>query len=317
MTEVSDLTPSGWYEDPYGAPGLLRWWDGRDWTDRTEPAQAAQAGQAGPLPPYGPPPAPPYGPEPPPFDQAPDHPEPPAGRERLPWLLAAGAGVLVVVAVVAATMLIVRDERGGGPAASATPTVSGTPTASSPPPAVPPARSPVIGTVTDTTAGLSYDRLGSPWTPADSGWLRPDLFSAGQVAVVQAPFEQYASFNATSLSGVPRTAESAGYTGPQDLPAVARRVTGRILTEHFALAKTQMTLVSAARTVDGHHAWLERFRLDFTDARSRGWKFTADTVAILVVDRGDRHLGELWVSVPDTFTGQGDVDQVLDSVKVG
>jgi hypothetical protein len=177
--------------------------------------------------------------------------------------------------------------------------------------------SPVTGTVADATAGLSYDRLGGPWTSAGGGWLRPDLFSGGQVAVVQSPFEQYASFNATSLSGVPRPAESAGYAGPQDLPAVARRVTGRILAEHFAMAKTRTTSFSGTRTVDGHQAWLERFRLDFTQARSRGWKFTADTVAILVVDRGDRRLGELWVSVPDTFPGQGDVDQVLGSVRVG
>jgi hypothetical protein len=221
--------------------------------------------------------------------------------------------VLVIVAVVVATVFVFHDEGGGKSAAS------GTPTASSPVPSAPPTgtRSSVTGTVTDRTAGLSYARLGSPWAPADSGWLRQDLFSAGQVSVVQTPFEQYASFNATSLSGVPRTAESAGYTGPQNLSAVARRVTGRILTEHFAMAKTQTTLFSGARTVDGHQAWLERFRLDFTEARSRGWKFTADTVAILVVDRGDRRLGELWVSVPDTFANQGDVDQVLDSVKVG
>src|SRR5262249_35351496 len=30
-----DLPPSGWYPDPYGVPGLLRWWDGSTWTHHT------------------------------------------------------------------------------------------------------------------------------------------------------------------------------------------------------------------------------------------------------------------------------------------
>jgi hypothetical protein len=305
---MSDLTPSGWYEDPYGTPGLLRWWDGRQWTEATEPAQAA------PEPLYGQAPAPLYGQEPPP--------EPPYGRQpgatgrgALPWLLAGGAGLLVIVVVVVVTVSVLG---GGGKTAASH---SSTPVAPLPVPSLPPStaagtRSAITGTVGDSTAGLSYARLGSPWTPADSGWLSPNLFSAGQVSVVQSPFEQYASFNATSLSGVPRAAESAGYTGPQQLSVVGRRVTARILSEHFAMTRRQTTLFSGARTVDGHRAWLERFRLDFTDAKARGWKFTADTVAILVVDRGDKRLGELWVSVPDTFPGQGDVDQVLGSVNV-
>ena len=30
-----DLPPSGWYPDPYGVPGLLRWWDATAWTEHT------------------------------------------------------------------------------------------------------------------------------------------------------------------------------------------------------------------------------------------------------------------------------------------
>lgn len=29
------MTPAGWYRDPDGPPGLLRWWDGREWTQQT------------------------------------------------------------------------------------------------------------------------------------------------------------------------------------------------------------------------------------------------------------------------------------------
>jgi hypothetical protein len=298
LPDVSDSTPPGWYEDPYGAPGLMRWWDGRQWTETTE---------ATPVPPpplYVTPPEPLYG----------RQPEPTSGGRALPWLLGGGAGLIVVVVAVIATVVVLR---GGGdrqtPSTPPSPVRSTATTATTAPPA---SRSPVEGTITDGTARISYARLGSPWAPADAGWLRPGLFSGGEVSVVQAPFEKYASFNATSLSGVPRPDESAGYTGPPNLSVIAQRVTGRILREHFDLAKRQTTVSSGARAVDGHQAWLERFRLDFTDARARGWKFSADTVAVLVLDVGDRHLAELWVSVPDTFAHQGDVDQVLDSVKV-
>lgn len=308
LPDVSE-TPSGWYDDPYGTPGLLRWWDGRQWTEETERAQGPQ-----PAPLYDPP-APLYGQPEPPYGQVPVH---PAGRNTLPWLLAGAAGLVAVVVAIVAVVFILRDEDSGGSGPTASPSApTSTSTSASPSATATATRSAVIGTVTDDKAGISYDRLGPPWTPADSSWLRTDLFSGGQVSVVQEPFEQYDSFNATSLSGVPRAAESAGYAGPQNLSAVGRSVTARIVHEHFDLAANRTTIFSGARTVGGHQAWLERFRLDFTAAKTRHWKFSADTVAIMVVDLGNRHLGELWVSVPDTFANQGDLDQILDSVKVG
>ncbi len=30
------LPPEGWYLDPHGAPGINRWWTGRQWTERTQ-----------------------------------------------------------------------------------------------------------------------------------------------------------------------------------------------------------------------------------------------------------------------------------------
>jgi hypothetical protein len=35
-----DMPPSGWYPDPHGMPGLLRWWDGSTWTQHTHEGSA-------------------------------------------------------------------------------------------------------------------------------------------------------------------------------------------------------------------------------------------------------------------------------------
>lgn len=39
MTTQSNI-PAGWHPDPHGAPQLLRYWDGVNWTEHTHPVQA-------------------------------------------------------------------------------------------------------------------------------------------------------------------------------------------------------------------------------------------------------------------------------------
>ena len=43
-----DLPPSGWYPDPFGVTGLLRWWDGSTWTHHTHADAAPDAEGGGP-----------------------------------------------------------------------------------------------------------------------------------------------------------------------------------------------------------------------------------------------------------------------------
>ena len=321
MSDVS-APPPGWFPDPYGAPGLLRWWDGQQWTQATQPAagygyaQRATPGYGGPSQPGFAPSQPGFAPSQPAFA-----PPPPAKTRNgaLPWMIGtAGLAVVAVLAVVVVFALRGKDDpknAAAPPAASATassPAGDATPTA----PTAPGNQSVVIGRITDSKLGISYARLAPPWTPASGSWLRPDYFSDGQVSVVQAPFEQYESFNATSLSGPPRPDESVGYADPRNLSVPGRRVAQRILREHFNLENRRTTLFSGPYRAAGRPGWLERYRLEFTDAKARGWKFSADTVAILVLDLGNRRLGLLWVSVPDTFPHQGDIDLVLTSVQV-
>src|SRR5262249_53073343 len=43
-----DIPPAGWYPDPYGVPGLLRWWDGATWTQHTHQGSALELADPGP-----------------------------------------------------------------------------------------------------------------------------------------------------------------------------------------------------------------------------------------------------------------------------
>jgi hypothetical protein len=233
---------------------------------------------------------------------------------------AAGTVVLALGAALGATAL--RDHKTAGPAQSAasagppaTTHIGGTPTTQASAAPV----SSMIGRIHDRRAGISYARLDAPWTAAGPAWRRPRMFTGGQVSLVQARFNG-ATFNATSLSGVPRPVEGRGYHGTPDLPTVAARVKTRILGELFTVQHTQRTLASGRYSVAGRpRAWLERIRLEFPQARANGWQVTADTIAILLVDKdgpaGGR-LAVLLVSLPDTFAAQGDLDQVLSSVQV-
>jgi hypothetical protein len=217
--------------------------------------------------------------------------------------------------VVIVTSVVLFGGNDGGPDASPgtpTPTAS----AGSGAATAPGTRSAVTGTISDAKAGISYARLGPPWSDADSGWTRPGLFDAGEVSIVQEPFEEYASFNATSLSGVPRPAESAGYTGSQGpfggRPACHEPDPGRALRLRQEPADALLGRAYGRRApgLAGEvPARLPR-------RRGQGLEVLRRHGGHPRVDTGGGRLGELWVSVPDTFTAQGDVDQVLSSVKV-
>jgi hypothetical protein len=68
--------------------------------------------------------------------------------------------------------------------------------------------------------------------------------------------------------------------------------------------------------VDDRDGWLVRYDLQFPRARQNGWNFTAESVAFVVVDRGNgRPPGLFFVSMPNSHKTPGDLYLLLNSLR--
>ncbi|HEX5496874.1 MAG TPA: DUF2510 domain-containing protein [Mycobacteriales bacterium] len=297
------MTPSrspGWYADPDGVAGRLRWWDGREWAAMTLPAPRAAAGPPAPL----------------------ANPAPGARRAGAlsgRWMLYAAA----VLAVSLLATVVLRSP--AGPAgeigsAGGLPTVGGqvvpvVPSLPSLPPVpVLPTAAPTYLTarIVDPAAGLSYQRPQGAWQLWDPTDLL--LFGLGTAGVFQV------TQRSTPGGGVDRAEVVSGpllpvvtYTGPADLPEASTELAESLERVYYP-RHARRALAARPLAVDGRPGYLVRFDVTY-DPSVRGYDATGAAVAVVVVDTGRPVPGVLYVSIPDTrrdlWPG---IDQVVDSL---
>jgi hypothetical protein len=247
------------------------------------------------------PPSPGEGPRPPavPVPRAGEPAGPPVvrsqpGRGRHGASIAAGAA-LAVAALVAGTAVAVlgtrRGDEGPDPFQGAYPIVPATPSATSTVrwtpggrPAGPLRRFPgrpsrVAGTVVDRRAGLSYARLGPPWSPIKG----VGSHSAGVEYVLSKPsFQWYGSVGSSPLleKFTPVVLATAG---PYRLRAAAE-LSARLRVSNQAPSGLTPIAGQPLR-VGGHRAWLTGYRVRFGSPFNG---ITERTYVIVAVDTGRR-----------------------------
>ena len=286
--------PPGWYADPDGTPGLVRWWSGTAWSDVATPAGPGVSVQVSPL--LAPQPRsllPPAGPGP-----ARDGGGPGAG-----WVV--GVSLLVLVLVVGVGVLGGRSGGGGTPS-------GGPATAQQPAPQGGPTFAPGTVRIVDEAAGLSYPFLGNGWYEWDLGPQYETTGIAGQYFTTQELTPDQTIFIAQCTSGP--LAQGYGWAGPESLAATTATLAEHMRTNYYPEPNERRVLREEARTVDGHAAHLIEFHLSW---EVPGYDATGERAAVLLVDVGRPAPALLYLSIPNTHAElYGVIDRVLDSVEV-
>ena len=290
MNPHGEQSPApGWYPDPDGTHGMVRWWGGTAWSDVTTPAGPGVAVRT--MTPAAPP-----SPRPP----AEQPPVPPAARSRAPWIV--GGALLAIVAVLLVA-LVTSGSGGGTPAAAPS-----LPTAAPAGPSFPPGTVRII----DRSAGISYPYLGGGWLQYDLQQQYETTSTAGQYFTTQATVPDGGEFIAQCTSGP--VADGFGWHGPATLQTTMAALADSVRMNYYPAPNQRRVLHDEVRTVDGHPARLYEFDLTWHVA---GYRATGERAALLLIDVGRPAPALLYISIPNTHAElYADIDQVLAGVHV-
>jgi len=284
----------GWYPDPDGTPGYVRWWNGITWSDVATPAGPGVQVQSSPVlaPPARPQPATSTG-----GLAAPERPR------SFPTGLVVALSVLALVVVLVVGVLAGRSE---DPGAVADPSVA---TASVP---AGPTFAPGTTRIIDEASGLSYPWLGENWLEWDQGVQYEVTSIAGQYFTTQEVVPDGGQFIAQCSSGP--VADGYGWAGPPTLQTTVLTLADSVRGNYYPGPNERRVLRDEARTVDGHQAWLYEFDLSWD---VEGYDSTGERAALLLVDVGRPAPALLYLSIPNTHAElYGVIDQVLGDVQV-
>ncbi len=173
--------------------------------------------------------------------------------------------------------------------------------------------------VVDTSSGLSYRLLSSPWrrgcpstldTPTFS-WSAGERAVAGQVAIGGSTV----NWHGLACSG--QLQQQFEYSGPADLEPTAQDLVGALDPAYYSGLQHYRTLEASYPTqVSGHPAWVVRFLMTYTDASAEGLAWTSEAGAVVVVDRGAGQAPAIfYVSVPSNL-GTGNVGLLISSLRL-
>ena len=173
--------------------------------------------------------------------------------------------------------------------------------------------------VTDTTAGLSYRRLASPWRQGCPSDLNSPMFSwsagenavAGQVSIGGSVID----WHGLACSG--RLQQQFAYASPADLEPTAMGLVGALDPAYYAGVPHSRTIEdSSAMQVSGHQAWVVEFGMNYPDGASQGLTWSSELGAVVVVDRGVLQAPAVfYVSVPANL-GTQNVTTLIDSLRL-
>jgi Protein of unknown function (DUF2510) len=281
----------GWYPDPDGAAGMVRWWNGIGWSDVATPAGPGVAVQSSPV--LAPPVRPTVPESQPPTTEA---------RSRTPWIV--GLSLLVLIAVVGAALFV-------GNSGSAAPVADPTFRSEQSPPAGP-TFPPGTLRIVDDVSGISYPYLGTSWYEWALWDQEQTTHTAGQYFTTQEVTPDGETFIAQCTSG-PLTDEF-GWAGPSTLQTTLAAVADRVRLDYYPGPNERKVMRDEDRTVDGHPARLFEFQLSWDVP---GYDATGERAALLLIDVGRPAPALLYISIPNTHAElYGVIDQVLDSVQV-